>query len=96
MKQQIDKFKQYLLDNLEMVNEVDVVELDDKVRASQASVGITGHTHAFICKFDYGWHPITIDATKKTTRGWKGIVSFVNKSHEKMLKNIVKEQEIKI
>jgi hypothetical protein len=96
MQAQLDKFKQYLLDNLTEVNEVDIVELDEKTKANQSSFGIVGHTHGFICKFENGWHPVSMNANKKSTRGWKGIVSFINKSHEKLFKKIVKEQSIKL
>jgi hypothetical protein len=86
----VEKFKQFLMENLEMVDDIIVYEMTDDVKAKQSEAGITGHTHLFVCKFQFGQHVLSLNANKITKRGWKKNVEYVNKSYEKFLKDIVK------
>lgn len=92
----LEQFKEYLMQNVEMINRVEVLDITDDVRAKQASAGINGMTHIVIVHFDLGWHPLSIDSRKKTKRGWKAIVKFLNKSYEAMLKKTLEEQKYKL
>lgn len=92
----INKFKKYLMDNVEMVDDVEVREVDDKVRINQENAGIHGMTHVFIVKFQFGWHAVSIDARKNTIRGWKKNVDLINKGYQKLLKGVVCEQSVKL
>ena len=92
----VNKFKQYLMDNVELIDDVRVLEMSAQVRARQAEAGITGHTHLFICVFALGEHLLSLNASKKSTRGWKKNVEFVNKSYEKFIRCMIKEQSIKL
>ena len=92
----VNKFKQYLMDNVELIDDVRIHEITPQIKAKQAEAGITGHTHLFVCVFALGEHVLSLNAHKVTKRGWKKNVEFVNKSYEKFIRGMIKEQNIKL
>jgi len=89
----VEKFKQYLLDNVEVVKLVEVHEMTDDIKSKQLEAGIKDMTHIVVVIFDFAYMALSINENKKTIKGWKKQVREINEGYQEVMK--AKELEAK-
>jgi len=89
----VERFKKYLLKNVEMVRQVEVHEITEEVKANQLEAGIEDQTHIVIVVFDFAYIPLTINENENTIKGWKKQVREINDAYQEVMK--AKELEAK-